>query len=259
MKLILIDADVLTYRIGFTTEDKPVEIAYWRLDETIDRIRDQLETNAYRCYLTSTDKSNFRFQIYPEYKANRKQPKPTHYDAIRDYIQEKHGGIVVRGIEADDGLGIDYNESEADITGKILCTIDKDLDQIPGWHFNFVTNRLYNISEAEGWRCFYGQLLEGDRTDNIAGCPGIGKVKARRLLEGCQDENEMFEAAGKQYLLAYNDLQAATEKLLLNAHLLWIQRKAGDKWNRNSNPVSKENLQMDLEKLKLQLSMKAIK
>src|ERR1017187_9281820 len=100
----LIDADILVYRVGFTTMDTPENIAMYRMDDMIGGILKFLNTNEYTCYLTSTDHSNFRYDIHPEYKANRKTTKPTHYDLLRDYLCNIHGAEVVYGQEADDAL-----------------------------------------------------------------------------------------------------------------------------------------------------------
>jgi 5'-3' exonuclease len=71
-------------------------------------------------------------------------------------------------------------------------------------------------------RTFYEQVLTGDVTDNIKGCPGIGKAKAPRLLDGCETEQDMFEAVQK----AFNN----DREFLLNGQLIWIWRKENDIW-----------------------------
>lgn len=241
--LALIDSDVLVYRVGFASQDKEEAIAGWRLDESIARMLHQLETEEYRCYLSSTDKSNFRYQIADDYKANRKQPKPIHYEYLRSRLFSKHMALLVEGQEADDALGIDSLTLENDYT-KIICSIDKDMDQIHGWHFNFVKNRLYNISEIEGYRQFYSQLLIGDKaTDNIEGCPGIGPVRANRLLEGATSEQEMFQTVIEEYLNAFKENQPS-DRMWVASQLLWIRRIEGKGWTRHlsGEVVSKESL-----------------
>jgi hypothetical protein len=174
----LLDADIFVYRVGFTTQDVDEAVAFWRMDELIERCLYALNTIDYVPYLTSQDKSCFRYQIYPEYKANRKSPKPKHYLALRDYILEKHKGILCQGVEADDQIGIDMMKQEK----ACIVTIDKDLDQIPGLHYNFVRDHSYTVSPIGGIRHFYWQCLVGDKSvDNIEGCQKLDLSKRKPL------------------------------------------------------------------------------
>jgi 5'-3' exonuclease len=236
----LIDADILVYRIGFTTEDEPEGIARVRMDTSINEMLDAIEAENYTCYLTSSDKSNFRYEMFPEYKAHRVQPKPKHYYFLREYLLSDYQATLVEGQEADDQIGIDSTKLGDE---SIICTIDKDLDQIPGWHYNFVKGRMYEISVIEGYRSFYEQCLVGDTTDNIKGCPGIGKVKAQRRLEGCQSEKEMLETVVDGYEGAYQENEWA-DRLLLAGNLLWIRREPGQRWTHSwGEAVSKIGLE----------------
>lgn len=231
--LALIDSDILVYRVGFTTEDLDEALAMYRMDESIQRILDAVDTKQSRHYLTSQDRSNFRFALFEEYKAHRKQPKPRHYLLLRNYLIEEYGAVVVEGQEADDQLGIDHDKV-GDTT--IICTIDKDMDQVPGWHYNFVKMYKYKITPLEATRQFYYQCLVGDKsTDNIEGCPGIGPVKANRMLEGCENEQEMLEVVVKQYQKAYGNEFA--QKLWLAGQLLWIRKQPKQSWELLSGEV----------------------
>jgi 5'-3' exonuclease len=160
----LIDGDILVYRTGYTTQDAALGIAKWRMDDSIRAILKDLGTEDYEVFLTSSDKSNYRFKLYDKYKANRKSEKPLHYSDLRDHLMAEHAAEMIFGEEADDALGI------AQTKDTVICSIDKDLDQIPGNHYNFVKRLSYYVSEAEGLKFFYFQLLRGDPADNIPGC-----------------------------------------------------------------------------------------
>jgi DNA polymerase I len=240
----LIDADILVYRIGFTTEQENENIAASRMDTSINEMLDAIEADDYTCYLTSTDHSNFRYALYADYKAHRVQPKPKHYLFLRDYLLQDYQATLVEGQEADDQLGIDSTKLGDE---SIICTIDKDLDQIAGWHYNFVQGRMYNISQIEALRSFYDQVLVGDTTDNIKGCPGIGKVKAQRRLEGCQNEKEMLASVASAYRVNYPENEWV-DRLLLAGNLLWIRREKDQPWVLSSGEVvSKIVLERSLE------------
>lgn len=223
----LIDADLLVYRIGFTTQDEEEWIAGSRVDSLIDDILIETKAEDYKCFLTSSDKSNFRFAIYPEYKANRKSPKPIHYEFIRSYIQDKHPTEMIYGMEADDALVINQTENT------VIVSIDKDLYQCPGNHFNFVSKDLFYISKEEGLCNFYKQILMGDMgSDNIPGCPGIGKAKAEKLLHSGMTEREMFNTVLETYKTQYKKKEIITpplEDLIRNASLLKLKTTLEEK------------------------------
>jgi len=128
---------------------------------------------------------------------------------------------VVNGMEADDALGIyAYAHDPEDY---ILVTIDKDIDMIRGHHYGFVKEEKYYITEEEGIRNFYLQILTGDKVDNIMGLKGIGPVKAKRILEKCETELEMYKAVVDAY-------EGNLERVLENGRLLWILREPNQVW-----------------------------
>jgi 5'-3' exonuclease len=51
-------------------------------------------------------------------------------------------------------------------------------------------------------------LLTGDAVDSIPGCPGIGPVKAFKILSGCDTPEEMENACMTQYKAKYGDMWA---------------------------------------------------
>lgn len=225
MSIALIDSDILVYRVGFTTQDKSDGIALARLRETFGGILDSLGTRDYRSYLTATGKGNYRFAIYPEYKANRKDmEKPVHYELLRQTLLEDYGSTLVEGQEADDQIGID----NAKIEDSIIVSIDKDLNQLPGWHYNFVKGLKYKVTPEEGLKYFYHQLLMGDRTDNIPGLTGIGEKKAAKAISQAAAEEHLFQVARGMYKKEYPDTWESI--MLRNGRLLKIRQKEDELW-----------------------------
>lgn len=194
-----IDGDLIVYRVGFTTQQYPVGIACARTDNTMANILARTKCSSHKVFLTSTDKSNFRFEIYPEYKANRKAPKPEWYEEIRQHLIAEYRTEVVFGREADDALGIAQSEDSC------IVSIDKDLDQVPGLHYDFVKDVMYEVSKENALRFFYYQLLVGDSTDNIPGCKGIGPKKAETFLEGCTSVKDYEETCIRLYREVYGE------------------------------------------------------
>lgn len=195
----LLDGDILVYRVAFTTEDADVGIAYWRMDELLKKILEGVQAEEFQVYLTaSNDSTAFRKQVYTEYKANRKAPRPVHYQALRQYLIDKWGASVSTTIEADDAIGID---SRFNNDSSVIVSIDKDLLQLPGRHYNFVKEQFTDVNTHSGMRFFYKQLLMGDKADNIKGVEGIGEVKAERILNSADDycEEAWFDIVRKTY------------------------------------------------------------
>ena len=76
----------------------------------------------------------------------------------------------------------------------ILVSIDKDLDTVPGWHYNYDKKITYFVTPEEASYNFYYQLLVGDSSDNIKGAVGVGPAKAKKILSECKTELEMYQA-----------------------------------------------------------------
>ena len=215
-RLAILDADILTYRVGFASEDVSEEVCMARVTKLVNEIVYQdLQCDDYKAYITG--KGNYRNElaVTEPYKGNRKDAKrPVHYAAIRTHLQ-RLGAELVEGSEADDAVA-----TEATKTGGWIVSIDKDLDQVAGWHYNFVKHEEYYVTEEEGLRNFYTQMLTGDRTDNIIGLKGIGPKKAEKILKDCKTEEEMYATVVKAYLEAGLTEERVTE----NGHLLWLRR-----------------------------------
>lgn len=206
---------------------------------TAEHILKATGATKYDMYLTG--KNNFRNDLVDYYKANRKDArKPKWYNEIREYLIEFWGAEVIDGMEADDAMGIaQWNTSHLQL-GKvtafltkedhqtIICTLDKDLDCIPGWHYNWVKRSKYWVTEDEATKFYYTQLLTGDSTDNITGVPKCGPVTARKILDGADTEDDMYTRCLATYEKAYPNV--GKEKLLENARLLWILRETGVMW-----------------------------
>jgi len=223
----LIDGDILVYRIGFSVDDPEEEkFAISRMGHFIDGLLSVDGVDTYSGYITGS--SNYRSEISTEnkYKGNRENArKPIHYDALREYLLDKWCFELIEGQEADDAIGIAVYDSPVDTT--CVMSIDKDLNMLRGWHYNFVKEDLYYVTEEEAIKNFYIQILTGDRVDNIQGLKGIGPKKAEKILKDLVDEQDLFDAVLEAY---EDDIDTLTER----AQLLWIRRKHGQIWTPKS-------------------------
>ena len=229
--ILLIDGDTPAYAAAAVCEDTDEQNAIWEANKTIERLLVATGTQSFKLFLTGTD--NFRYAIFPEYKANRiKTPRPKHLAAVRESLVRSYGAIISQGCEADDLLGIEQVAASTHGTEEtMICSIDKDLDQIPGWHYHpgikrqgvwIREPRRYLVTPAEALHFFYYQLLIGDSTDGIKGAVGIGKAKAEKILEGCTTAEDYYHATSIFF--------SCEEELLLNARCLYIWQKENDTW-----------------------------
>ena len=221
MAHILIDGDIIGYRIGFSTEEENEKIVISRVATFIETMLwEDLEAETYQGYLTG--KENFRYDIArtAPYKGNRTAPKPKHLQLIRDYLVSAWDFQVSVGQEADDSIAIEHTARNHE---SIIASIDKDFLQLRGNHWNFVKKEMTVVTEEEALLNFYLQVLTGDRVDNIIGLKGIGPVKAKQRLAGCTSATEMYIACVEAY-------GGSEERVLENCRLLWLRREANQLW-----------------------------
>ena len=158
--------------------------------------------------------TNFRDQVatIKIYKGNRDPlHKPHWYNEIKQYLKDVWDAEELDDIEADDILA-DLQSNESAIKETCIVSTDKDLDQISGWHYNWVKDLLYEVSEEQAIHSKYVQILTGDSTDNIEGIPGVGPISAEKCLEWCETVDDYEEAAREQYESFFSRTQKGIEK-----------------------------------------------
>jgi len=184
LRIALIDSDIIAYKAAYLTQDGEEQDAI----EACDRIHDMWtdKANCDICVPCISSGERFRAKAWPEYKAHRTQEPPKHLAAIKKHLREMENVVWQDGLEADDILGILHTRNPKYET--VIVTIDKDLKQIPGRHYNPDRDTHFTVSEEEGERYRWLQVLTGDPGDNYPGIPGIGPKKAEKMLaDGCDD------------------------------------------------------------------------
>lgn len=190
--ILLADADILIYQAASKNQQsykwdtettsihvEELETAIATLDNDISNLMKVTKTKEVLMALSSSP--NFRYDVLPSYKHNRKGvDKPVLLQQLRDYLLATYPYKVMPTLEGDDILGIMMTK----YPGKYLCaTIDKDLKQIPGKHYNWYgSGKFFEVTEELGDWWFYRQVLTGDPGDGYCGCPGIGAKKAEAIL-----------------------------------------------------------------------------
>ena len=153
--MLLIDGDIVAWRTGtgkFNCKPGDMRFYYHSCSLFIHRIVTTFADPDIRIFLSGKQIPNFRSLIYPDYKANRKDlVKPQEVKELEWYLQDVLGAELIHGYEADDALG--WNQTET----TVICTIDKDLDMIPGMHYNFVSGKSYYVNQSTALKQSYDQ------------------------------------------------------------------------------------------------------
>lgn len=241
----IIDADIVLHRVGYTTELDEEWIARVRTDEMLDGILVATSAKSFELWLSDDRENNFRAKLFPQYKANRTAPRPKHYDFIKEHLIREWGARVAHEMEADDAMGIAQDKSGCET---VICSIDKDLLQIPGQHYNFVKGEWECVTAWEGLKWFYKQVLIGDVTDNVQGCRGVGPVKAGKAIDPinqAEGEQGLFRAVYSLYRKTEASLrltpEQTLERILLAGRLLKIRQSEEEKeWDFPSYKLIEE-------------------
>lgn len=235
-KVLLIDADSLLFNVVNYHEDKETEedldIQYEEFHTQVRSIANRIEEDGFNVvdivYFFTTCKNNFRKEIEPEYKANRKFTKTVflvgllkHY-TIQMLEEENLEVKYSDTLEADDII----SEATYFYDNAIIVSIDKDLKQLEGIHFDYYRVKTgevdadgNDIREYRGWSyttkqkgfdLLMSMLLIGDTSDNIKGVNGIGIKKAAKLLDNRNNFGKLRTVVEK-----YNDINRLRNNIKL--------------------------------------------
>lgn len=241
--LALIDADILLYEIGSYTDDEGHPLSWplckSRADAKIIKIMEAAGCDDYHLFLTGANNFRITEGTIKPYKGHRVSPKPPNHGHLLKYFSTspnfKGKVTITDGYEADDELSIQQwvlriGRDPWECT--VLCSRDKDLDMVPGWHYSWASGKqkerpVWFITHNDGDRWFFRQLLTGDSTDNIPGLYNIGKgAQCVKDVMKMMDYHEMYERVQHQYELRFGSYW----KMFMheNARLLYMLRTPDD-------------------------------
>ncbi len=196
MKKILFDADMLLF-VSCLGVEKSIDWGdgIWTLhcelneataafsemvSNLIDKVLDHYKYEGkYELLMCLTDDDNFRKELLPEYKANRKgSRRPLCFKPMREWIHQTYPTLQLPKLEADDCIGISIGDADC-----IIISGDKDMRCLPAPFFDFMRNEYFETTqeEADYWHAY--QTIVGDTADNYKGAPGFGPVKTKKLLD----------------------------------------------------------------------------
>ena len=221
-RLFLLDAYALIYRAyyaliraprvttrGFNTS------AVFGFCNTLDEILTKENPSHLAVCFDPKGGHTFRHDAYPEYKAQRdKQPEDITLSIpyIKEILSAYNIPVIEReGFEADDVIGTLSRRAAEEGFETYMMTPDKDYGQL-------VSDKVFMYRPAlrgEGFEIRgpkqicerYGidnpgqvidlLALEGDASDNVPGCPGVGEKTAQKLIAEWGSVENMLENAHK--------------------------------------------------------------
>ena len=241
----LLDCDIFCYEIGSlrnpdTGNPMPWPVIKRRVDDLIFHILSQTKAETWQGYLTGP--GNFRFEVatIQPYKEHRGE-RPFWYQGIYNYLRDQRGSCVVEGYEADDAISI--AASAGDCGEFVICTRDKDLRQVPGYHYGWASGKqkerdVFLVSPLDGWKSFCAQCLTGDPVDCIPGLYNVGaKAACVQRVQQAETELECFKIVKEEYEKRFGTYWDMF--LCENGRLLWMLRSEDDDWYNRQKEFTK--------------------
>lgn len=212
---ILFDADTIFYILALEHED--FDEALTAVKEYFSFTRKLFQAKSMKLFLTIG--KCFRYELYPQYKANRnREAAPKHLHALKAHCAKNFSNVVSNPLfEADDLI------VEAALANKdaLVFAIDKDiLNSLPGRHFNPKKREIVETSERDARRWPFLQAIIGDSSDNIPGVPGLGPKKAPAFLGDANNEYALWQGVVR----AFESVGKSEEDALLMMRLVNMQQ-----------------------------------
>jgi DNA polymerase I len=221
-KIVLIDADSLMYFSSYGSEEDQL-LSETKLSEKIFDILNIIGNsyNVEKYYVFVKGKNNFRYKIYPDYKKNRPEKHPI-IDILNQYLVENFGAIESHNAESDD-YAFSYSQLEEYRGRCIICSVDKDMLQIPGIHYDYQKNKFHIIDEDTARYNLAIQMIMGDAADGIKGLRGYGPKKAEKIIKKGMSDYQCIKAILSEYQKNCKSSEEAKELVRLHYKLLKLQ------------------------------------
>jgi len=237
LPLLIIDADVPLYKASFASEiETEWDDDLWTLhsdlgtakeifEQEIEAIRAEFPDD-FPILLCFSGNNNFRKELLPTYKSNRKKNrKPLVLKPLKEWAQKTYESRTVDRLEADDLLGL-YSWDG------IMVSIDKDLRTVSGLHYNpnYPEDGIIEVTEDEAHYNHMYQTLCGDSTDGYKGCPAVGPKTAAKILD--VPSKDMWVAV----MEAFAQKGISSEDAIIQAQVARILR--GEEYDFNTDTTN---------------------
>jgi 5'-3' exonuclease len=174
----------------FTYRDRTFEESCNVVDTYLTNILEVTNATHYVGFFGGSSKS--RKEIYPEYKANRKDAEPLkNLYEMKVHLADKWKFHWLSGCidETDDYVASFYSQNSQK---SFIVSPDKDLLGLEGTHYNpkrneWITNESW-VADVNFWK----SMVTGDTVDNIKGIPGKGEKYADKVIVGLDNDFKKY-------------------------------------------------------------------
>lgn len=175
----------------------------------------------------------FRRKLFPDYKAQRKPMDPDIFSQMKmaQQIVALLGFSIISHelYEADDIMGMISRFGEEHEMDSIIISSDRDMYQLITDHTFVMSPRNSDLIDKNYLQEHYQltpdqwielKILQGDRSDNIPGIPGIGEVTALQLMQQYGSIQNIYQSMDRlkpkiqSLLTQYQDTLDLTRKLV---------------------------------------------
>lgn len=246
-RLFLLDAYALIYRAyyalirspRFTGSGLNTSAIFGFCNTLDDLLRKENPTHIAVCF--DPPGKTFRHEDFPDYKAQRDK-QPEDITASIPYIKRILAAyripvIEISGFEADDVVGTLAVRASHEGFDTYMMTPDKDYGQLVDDHIFMYRPALkgegFEIRDKARVCEKYGIVnprqvidllaLEGDASDNIPGCPGVGEKTARTLIETWGSVENLLENTDKLKGALQRKVIDNADKIRMSKHLATIR------------------------------------
>ena len=193
--------------------------------------------------------SNYRKNLYPDYKANRKDRYKDQTEAEKEEFTQflaefanafkrlqSKGHLILkqRGLEADDlAAWIVGKRKEFGVGETWLISSDRDWDLLIDDDVSRFSTVTRKETTVQNWDEHYNfdkemyltfKCLAGDQGDNIPGIKGIGPKRAEQLIKQYGDLFDIYNSCPIDIKYKFiQELNENVERLLLNAELMDLE------------------------------------
>lgn len=183
-----------------------------------------------------TKGKTFRDDMYPDYKATRKEmPNDLvgQIEPIHDIIRAMGIPLIaIEGVEADDVIGTLADHATKNNIDSIISTGDKDLAQLVNKHITLINTMTNTVLDPAGVKEKFGVppehiidylTLIGDTSDNIPGVPQVGPKTAVKWLQQYGSLESIITNADKITGKVGDNLRAFLPQIPLTKSLVTIK------------------------------------
>lgn len=205
--------------------------------------------------------SDYRLEMYQEYKANRDETPEAIKIAvpyIQEFLKAMHIPIIEKaGFEADDLIGTLAKQAEKDGYQVFMVTPDKDFGQLVSENiFMYRPARMGNDIEIWGIEEVKAKFeienplqvidflaMMGDAVDNIPGLPGVGEKTAKKFLAEYGSIENLLENTHQLKGAIKEKIEANKEQGLLSKKLATILLDCPVEFNAQDFELSKPDIE----------------